>query len=82
MKKNEVAILILIVSIVVLATYFLLNALIGKAAAQPVNVEKAEAFSSELVLPSEKIFNKNAINPTVKVKIGDQSGQQPFTINP
>lgn len=82
MKKNEIAILVLIVSIVVVATYFVLNAVIGKAAAQAVNVEKAEAFTTELVLPSDKIFNKDAINPTVKVKIGDQSGQQPFTINP
>lgn len=82
MKKNEIAILILIVSVVVVATYLVLNAVVGKASAQPVSVEKAEAFSSELILPSDKIFNKDAINPTVKVKIGDQSGQQPFTINP
>lgn len=82
MKKNEIAILVLIVSVVAVLTYFAINAIVGKAATKPVNVERAEAFSSNLVLPSDKIFNKDAINPTVKVKIGDQSGQQPFTINP
>ncbi|MBC7746832.1 hypothetical protein H7Y40_02535 [Pedobacter sp.] len=81
MKKNEVALLILIVSVVALDTYFVINAAVGKAAAKAVIVERADAFTTKLVPPSTTIFNKDAINPTVKVKIGDQSGQQPFTIN-
>lgn len=81
MKKNEVALIILIISVVAVATYFIIDAIIGKAAAQPVNVERAEVFSTQVVQPSDEIFNKDAINPTVKVKIGDQSGQQPFTIS-
>lgn len=81
MKKNEIALLLLIVSIVAIATYFIVDAIVGKAAAEPVNVEKAEKFSSQVVTPSDEIFNSNAINPTVKTQIGNQSNQQPFTIN-
>lgn len=81
MKKNEIALLILVMSIVGFVTYLTLNALLGKASSQPVDVEKAEAFQTGIVEPSDSIFNGSAINPTVKVKIGDQSGQQPFTIN-
>lgn len=81
MKKNEIALLILIVSVVALAAYLIVNPLLGSAAVDPVEVEKAEPFSAEVQEPDEDIFNGNAINPTVKVKIGDQSGQQPFTIS-
>ncbi len=81
MKKNEVAILILVVSLVAMLTYFSVNAIIGKAGSKPVSVEVAEPISEDVVQPSDTIFNPSAINPTVKVKIGDQSGQQPFTIS-
>lgn len=81
MKKNEIALLILIVSIVALLSYLLVNALVGEAANKTVLVEKAEPFSSKVAEPDPLVFNPQAINPTVKVKIGDQSGQQPFTIN-
>lgn len=81
MKKNEVAVLILIVSMVAMLSYFSVNAIIGQAGRAPVDVEVAEAISPEVTQPSDTIFNPSAINPTVKVKIGDQSGQQPFTIS-
>lgn len=81
MKKNEVAILILIVSLVAMVTYFSVNAIIGQAGSKPVAVEVAEPISAEVTQPSDTIFNPGAINPTVKVKIGDQSGEQPFTIS-
>lgn len=81
MKKNEIALLILIVSLVALATYFLFNTLLGSAATKPVDVEVVEAFTTQVESPAESVFNSNAINPTVKVTVGEQSGQQPFTIN-
>lgn len=81
MKKNEIALLILVMSIVGFATYLTVNAVIGRIAREPVEVEKAEEFSGTVVAPDDSIFNPSAINPTVKVKIGDQSGQQPFTIS-
>lgn len=81
MKKNEVAVLILIVSVVAMLSYFSVSAIIGKAGKEPVAVEVAEPIRPEVTQPSDTIFNSSAINPTVKVKIGDQSGQQPFTIS-
>lgn len=81
MKKSEIALVILIFSIVAFATYLLINTFVGKSSLEPVQVEVAEAIQTTVVEPSEKIFAKDAINPTVKVKIGDQSGQQPFKIS-
>lgn len=81
MKKSEIALIILIVSIVAFSTYMLVNTFAGKSVSEPVKVEKADPILAEIKQPSGEVFSKQGINPTVKVKIGDQSNQQPFTIN-
>lgn len=82
MKKNEIALLILIVSVAMVVTYFTIGAFIPEPGKEKVKVEVAEAIAPDVVEPSKNIFNKDAINPTVKVSIGNQSNQQPFTIKP
>lgn len=81
MKKNEIALLILIVSIVALLSYFALNALLSGVSDKKITVEKTTELSKTIVAPDPTVFSADAINPTIKVKIGDLSGQQPFTIN-
>lgn len=78
MKKNEIALLILIVAVSVGIAYAIGQSIFGKATTKPVEVETVKAISATVEYPSEKIFNENAINPTVPVKIGDPSNQQPF----
>lgn len=82
MKKNEIALIVLIASIAVAATYFTVGAFLPSPGKTPVKVEVAEAIDPSVVEPSQDVFNKDAINPTVKVSIGNQSNQQPFTIKP
>jgi len=79
-KRNEIALIFIIVGIVVIGTYTLFNALFGQAALSPVKVKTTTAISSTVDDPSTAVFNKDAINPAVNVTIGDQSNQQPFTI--
>ena len=78
MKKNEIALLVLIVAISIGIAYAAGQALFGGASTKPVSVETATAVSPDVQQPDESIFNLNAINPTVPVKIGDPSNQQPF----
>lgn len=78
MKKNEIALLILIIGISVGAAYMVGQAVFGKATTKPVDVETATLITATIEYPSETIFNENAINPTVPVRIGDPSNQQPF----
>ena len=81
MKKNDIALIILIVSITLVATYFIAKAIVGEPKAQSAKAEVVEPISAELIQPSSKIFNKDAINPTVDIQIGDSSNQQPFVGN-
>lgn len=80
MKKNEIAIMLVVVSLVIMGTYSVVNMVFGKSALKPVVVEKSEAIQASLTTPSQTVFNKDALNPAVSITIGNQSNQQPFTV--
>lgn len=78
MKKSDLALIVLVVSISLVASYFILNAFIGQPADNTQTVEQVEPISAELPEPSKKIFNDKAIDPTVVIEIGNPSNEQPF----
>lgn len=77
MKKSDIAMIVLIISISVLVAYFIAKSVIGDVANQSVTVKTAEEISSKLAKPDEAVFNSNAINPTVEVTIGGGSSTTP-----
>jgi len=78
MKKNDIALIVLIVSVSLVGTYFLAKAIFGEPQSRAAKAEVVEPISAELQQPSGAIFNKNAINPTVNIEIGNSANQQPF----
>ena len=71
MKKNDIAMIILIAGFSVLISYLVINSLAqGGFSEQTYEVKTTEPISNEYVKPSSEIFNKDAINPTVQVNIG------------
>jgi hypothetical protein len=78
MKKNDIALIVLIVSITMTISYFLAKAIIGEPKSQNTQVEVVEPITSSVPEPDPAIFNKDAINPTVPIQIGNPSNQQPF----
>lgn len=78
MKKNEIALLVLIIAVSVGIAYSAGQAIFGNATTKPVDVETATPISADVSPRDASVFNENAINPTVPVKIGDPSNQQPF----
>ena len=79
MKKSDWALVVLIVVIVGVASYFVVDAILPSPGANPDTVKTAEEISTSITEPDKSIFGEDAINPALKVTIGDQSGQQPFT---
>lgn len=79
MKRSDIALLILIVSLTLVVSFLLVKALFGEAQNTSTKVEAAEPISSTLEQPSPRIFNKDAINPTVVIQIGNPANQQPFS---
>lgn len=78
MKKNDIALIILIVSISLAISYFVIKAIVGTPKNQQTSAEVVEPISPSLVQPSSQTFNRDAINPTVVIQIGNPSNQQPF----
>lgn len=79
MKKQDIAIIILIVAISALAAYLIGRAIVGDPQQQAVQVPTVEAVSTNVEEPDNRVFNDNAINPTVEINIGDSSNRQPFS---
>ena len=71
MKKTDIAMIILIAGFSVLISYLVINSLAqGGFSEQTYEVKTTEPISNEYVKPSSEIFNKDAINPTVQINIG------------
>ena len=72
MKKSDIAMIILIASVSVMVAYFVVGAIPAlKASSEPVKVKTIEKYDSQVADPDPAIFNKDEINPTVDVTIGD-----------
>lgn len=78
MKKNDFAVLALIVTISLLIAYFAGQALISRTKPASTAVESVDKIDASITPPDAAVFNKDAINPSVPIRIGDSSNQQPF----
>ena len=71
MKKTDIAMIVLIASVSMLAAYFGAKAILGDPNEESVTVKTVDSISPEVTDPDPRVFNENAINPTVEVIIGD-----------
>ena len=69
MKKTDIAMIILIISVSVLVAYFGAHAAFPKAYSGSTTVFTIDKISTTVNQPNSAIFNKDAINPAVKVEI-------------
>lgn len=67
MKRSEIAMIILIASLSMLFTFTLAQSLLGDKVKRKASVEQTTAISDQLAKPAKRIFNKDAVNPTVEV---------------
>mgnify|MGYP006929321851 CR=1 FL=1 len=64
--------IVLVAGLSVIVAYFAANTLIGKPTTQDAKVRTIDSITSTVTEPDTKVFNKEAINPTVEVNIGDE----------
>lgn len=71
MKKADIAMIILIASVGILIAYFIaINISFLRLPEQGAKVETIPELTDEVTQPSERVFNEDAINPTVEVIVG------------
>ncbi len=74
MKKTDIAMIILIATVSVMLAFFVTKSILGNSTDEAVKVKKIDKISAGIDEPSEKVFNKNAINPSVEVQITPSGG--------
>ena len=78
MKKSDIAMIILIAAVGVLVSFFVVRAILGNASSEPKKVPVVDEITSQITPPDSRIFNSNAINPSVEVEIeGETTQAQP-----
>lgn len=77
MKQQDIAILIIIVFFAGIFA-FVISSKFVTPSNQKLTAETVAPITSEFTLPSDKIFNINAINPTAHVEVGSNENDQPF----
>jgi hypothetical protein len=72
-KKTDIAMLVLISTISIGIALFVASQipLLKDPSKNPEKVKTMEAYTAEVVEPDKKVFNDQAINPTVQVIIGN-----------
>lgn len=61
--------IILIATVSIMIAFFVTRAILGDTVDEPVKVKKIDKIEAGIDDPSEKVFNSNAINPSVEVQI-------------
>jgi ABC-type maltose transport system permease subunit len=78
MKQKDIALIIIVIFISGIISYFLSSTFITTPKSRKTEVEVVEPISSQFTKPDERYFNANSINPTQQIQIGNQDNQQPF----
>ena len=81
MKKNDIATLVLIISISFMIAWFTASAIIPTLKKEDKKVDSVELISANIELPDKRIFNQEAINPTIDREIGKSADKLPFSSN-
>jgi hypothetical protein len=77
MKKSDIAMIVFIASVSMLIAYVIGNSIFGGITTKGEKVKTIDSISTSVEPPDPKIFNANAINPSVEVQItgsGTQAG--------
>ncbi|HSW75403.1 MAG TPA: hypothetical protein VLG16_06080 [Candidatus Saccharimonadales bacterium] len=78
MKQKDIALIIVIVFISAVASFFLSNLLFASPQNRQQEVEVVEPISANFPTPNSKYFNNQSINPTELIQIGNSTNPNPF----
>lgn len=73
MKKTDIAMIVLIATVSVMIAFFITQSVMGSPASETVKVKSIKKIESTTIEPDTAIFNKDAINPAVKVQINNNA---------
>jgi len=78
MKQKDIALLVIIVIIAGTFSVFLSKFLFTSKQDRNLKAQVVQPIDPEFKKPDERVFNKDALNPTQLIQIGNNSNKQPF----
>ncbi len=78
MKQKDIAVIVVIVFMSAIFSYFLTSALFGSKIGQET-AEKVQPISANFPEPDTHYFNSNSYDPTKIITIGKNSNTDPFS---
>jgi len=82
MKKSDLSVIIVIAVSSVIVAFFIAKAIFGDVYSGTANVKTIDKIDAVIIVPSQDIFNKDAINPTVQVNVTGTTGSSVVTTGP
>lgn len=79
MKQKDIALIVVISFVSAIASFLISNALFAKPEQKTQQAEVVEAISAEFPEADNRYFNKDAVNPTQPITIGNSANPTPFT---
>lgn len=78
MKQKDIILIIVVVFISGVVSFFVSNMLFASPDDRKTEVEVVTPITADFTEPDQRYFNAQSINPTKLIQIGDQANQQPF----
>lgn len=78
MKQRDIVVIIVVAVVSGVASYFLANFLFGGEKKYTLKAPVVAPIASDLGSLDEKYFNKNSIDATITINIGDSVNPDPF----
>lgn len=78
MKQQDIALIIVVAFVAGIFSLLLTQTIFVSKDSRNLSAETVEPIVAEFNVPDVKVFNKDAVNPTQLIQIGDSSNPAPF----
>lgn len=78
MKQKDILLIVVIAIVAGAFAFVVANFFFGGEKAYKLTAPTVQAITTEFTLPSEQVFNREALNPTKNITIGDSANSSPF----
>ena len=78
MKQKDIAVIIIVVFLSGIVSFFVSNAVFVTSQNRQQQVEVVEAISANFPSPNTKYFNSQSVDPTQLIQIGNSTNSNPF----
>lgn len=78
MKQKDIVVIILVAGITGIVSLVAANFLFGGEKAYKLMAPKVDSINATFNMPEQKYFNKESVNPTKDINIGETTNDKPF----